>query len=345
MVLNHDFDHGTLDDHVMRLIEMRGGSSNADLLKEMIMTVLKFAGDQADRGDLKILNSALRELRYAFKVFTPFRSIRKVSVFGSARVEPQDKVFQQARLFSEKITQLGFMVITGAGEGIMKAAQGGAGREKSFGVNIRLPFEQIANEYIENDPKLVTFKYFFTRKLIFIKETDGVVLFPGGFGTHDEAFEALTLIQTGKSNLLPVVFLDEPGGIFWKEGGEYIREHLLNRGLISDEDMALFKVTDDVDEAVDEMVNFYRNYHSSRFVRTQLVLRIHYPVSEDLLERLNIEFKDILTEGKIARSEPFPEEINEENLSQLYRLVFTFNRKDFGRLRQMIDLLNQSIPE
>ncbi|HEX9756417.1 MAG TPA: TIGR00730 family Rossman fold protein [Nitrospiria bacterium] len=345
MVLNHDFDHGTLDDHVMRLIEMRGGSPNSDLLKEMILTVLKFAGDQADRGDLKILNSALKELRYAFKVFRPFRKIRKVSVFGSARVGANDKVFHQARLFSEKITELGFMVITGAGEGIMKAAQGGAGREKSFGVNIRLPFEQYANEYIENDPKLVTFKYFFTRKLIFIKETDGVVLFPGGFGTHDEAFEALTLIQTGKSNLLPVVFLDEPGGIFWKEGGEYIREHLLNRGLISEEDMALFKVTDSVDEAVDEVVHFYRNYHSSRFVQSQLVLRLHYPVNDELLERLNIEFKDILNEGKISRSSPFPEEINEENLSKLNRLAFTFNRKDFGRLRQMIDLLNQSIPE
>ncbi len=172
-----------------------------------------------------------------------------------------------------------------------------------------------------------------------------MVLFPGGFGTHDEAFETLTLIQTGKSNLLPVVFLDEPGGIFWKEGGEYIREHLLHRGLISEEDMALFKVTDNVDEAVQEIVGFYRNYHSSRFVREQLVLRLHYPVSEELLERLNIDFKDILTEGKFYRSDSLPEEAGEESLSQLYRLVFTFNRKDFGRLRQLIDFINQSAPE
>jgi hypothetical protein len=233
------------------------------------------------------------------------------------------------------------MLITGAGGGIMRACQAGAGRAHSFGVNIRLPFEQRPNEFIADDPKLVTFKYFFTRKLLFIKEADAVVMFPGGFGTLDEAYECLTLAQTGKAGPVPIVFVDAPGGRFWSSWLDYVREHLLKNGLISEEDLSLFRVTDDAAAAVEEIRGFYRVYHSSRYVGDKLVVRLSHAPQPSLLERLQSDFADIAAGGRLQVSAKLPEE-DEDETAPLPRLVFAFDRVHFGRLRRLIDSLNAS---
>lgn len=335
------FPQDTLDDEIMHLIDRLGGSPNSDLIKEIIITALHFAQDKTTRGDLKIVNSALRELRYAFKIFHPFRPYRKVSIFGSARTQEGEAAFETAREFARRIRENGFMVITGAGDGIMRAGHLGAGPEYSFGVNIRLPFEQAANEVIQKDPKLVTFKYFFTRKLVFVKEADAFAMFPGGFGTHDEAFEALTLLQTGKSDPMPIVFIDTPGGDYWKRWREFVGDCFVRRGLISEEDVQLFRVTDRVEEAVEEITGFYRNYHSSRYVNGTLVIRLQRAPGPELLEKVNREFHDLLTAGRISAGAALPAEANEPEIAQLPRLVLQFNRQNYGRLRQLIDALNR----
>ncbi|HEY5649190.1 MAG TPA: TIGR00730 family Rossman fold protein, partial [Nitrospiria bacterium] len=280
----YSLEQGDLDDHIINLIEMKGGSPHADLIKEVILTALKLVEQPASRLDVKILNAALRELRFAFKLFKKYRHIRKVTVFGSARTPEDNPAYQQAADFASRVVKHGYMVITGAGDGIMKGAQEGAGRKMSFGVNIQLPFEQNPNIYIENDPKLVTFKYFFTRKLIFVKETDAIALFPGGFGTLDEMFESLTLMQTGKSDIMPIVLIDTPGGNYWTEWREHFNRHFLKRGLISEEDMSFFKVTSSVEEAVGEVTGFYRNFHSYRFIRDSLVVRHNHEITDDHLK-------------------------------------------------------------
>ncbi len=309
-------------------------------VREMVETCLKLLRDGTRLGDVKLLNAALRELRYAFKVFAPYAGVRKVSVFGSARTRPDAAPYRTAHEFAHRIAAHGYMVITGAGSGIMRACQEGAGRERSFGVNIRLPFEQEPNEFISKDAKLTTFRYFFTRKLIFMKEADAVALFPGGFGTHDEAYECLTLVQTGKAKPMPIVFMDAPRGTYWKTWKRYVEEHLLRHGLISEEDLALFKVTTSVDEAVDEITRFYRVYHSSRTVGRQLVIRLTRPVPAKLVERLARDFADILLSGTIVQRSALAEE-DEPELATLPRLVLPFNRTDFGRLRQLIDQVNR----
>jgi hypothetical protein len=322
---------------IQRLIHSIGDSPNADLVIEFIATVLR--AHDLDRGDLKILHRAVRELRYAFSVFARYRRVRKVSVFGSARTTPEAPIYDLASTFAKRITEAGFMVITGAGDGIMKAAQEGAGREQSFGLNILLPFEQEANEIIVNDPKLVYLKYFFTRKLIFVKETHAFALFPGGFGTHDEASEALTLMQTGKCDLMPVVFIDVPGSTYWQDWFDFVQRHMLDQGLISPADLHLFKITHDVDAAVREITTFYHNYHSARYVEGQLVLRLQHQISEEMLVRLNDEFHDIVTQGKVEASAPVGDDATE--VPELPRLRLWFDRASFGRLRQMIDVINQ----
>jgi len=248
--------HGAVDELITRLIEQAGGSPHAEFLEEMIHSTLRLIRNQTDRGDVKILNAALRELVYAFRVFSPYRGARKITMFGSARIDEKSPEYAQAVAFAREMSAQGWMVITGAGEGIMKAGQDGAGRDRSFGVNIRLPFEQTANEFIQNDAKLITFRYFFTRKLVFIKESDAIALFPGGFGTMDEAFETLTLLQTGKSPLLPLVCLDRPGGDYWQAWDAYVRGTLLARGLIAAEDLSLYRITNRLDEAVGEILTF-----------------------------------------------------------------------------------------
>ena len=326
---------------IHKLVEGVEGSPHAEFLQEMVQTILRLAEDHADRGEIKLVNVALRELVQAFRVFAPYRGIRKVTMFGSARTTEDQPEYAQALSFAHEISRRGWMVITGAGDGIMKAGQGGAGRELSFGVNIRLPFEQQANEFIKNDPKLITFKYFFTRKLIFVKEADAIALFPGGFGTLDETFELLTLIQTGKSNPLPVVCVDRPGGDYWRTWDGYVRDVLIARGLIAPEDVSLYRVTDSVEAAIDEITGFYRNYHSSRYVGDRLVIRLLHPPTDSELDRLNGEFRGILVEGSMTVGSALPEEAIESALAHMPRLILHFNRRDIGRLRQLIDALNQ----
>jgi len=332
-----------IEELVARAQEEFGETGGADYVRQIIVSALRLVRDEAAVGDLKLVNSALKELRHSFRVFARYEHIRKVAIFGSARTKADHPDWQQAHRFAQRIVGEGWMVITGAGDGIMGAAQGGAGREKSFGVNIRLPFEQLANPTIAGDSKLVNFRYFFTRKVIFVKEAHAIVLFPGGFGTHDEGFEALTLIQTGKSEILPVVFVDAPGGSYWKDWKEYVRGHLLDRGLISENDGHLFKVTDDVDEAVREVLNFYSNYHSSRYVRDLLVLRVRVPPDEEQLARLNDDFEDLVTKGGIEVTDPLPEEGDE--WPNHPRVTLHFNRLDMGRLRVLIDDLNRLVTD
>lgn len=315
-----------------------GIAHDAEWTRQTLVSTLRLLHEEASEGDLKLVNSALKELRHAFRVFTPYRGVRKVAVFGSARTKPDHPDWKQACDFAERMVGEGWMVITGAGEGIMGAAQGGAGRESSFGVNIRLPFEQLANEVIAGDPKLINFRYFFTRKITFVKESHAIVLFPGGFGTHDEGFEALTLMQTGKSEILPVVFMDEPGGSYWRDWRRYLETHLEARGLISPEDLALFKVTDDVQAAVREICGFYRNYHSSRYVGEMLVIRVREAPDAEKLEALNDEFGPILAAGRIDVCGALPEESGE--VPDLPRITLHYDRRSVGRLRQLIDRLN-----
>jgi uncharacterized protein (TIGR00730 family) len=318
---------------------------NSQLLDEIREVAEKLEQDQATRGDLKIIARAMKELRYSFKVFKPFRRTRKITVFGSARLKPEHPAYQQAVEFGRRMAQAEWFVVTGAGGGIMEAAHVGAGRERSIGLNIMLPFEQAANVVMQGDRKLINLKYFFTRKLLFVKEVHAIALFPGGFGTQDEGFETLTLIQTGKRDLMPIVCVDVPGGTYWREWLEFIRRRVLGDGLISPHDMSLLKVTDDVDEAFEEVMTFYSVYNSMRYVRDKLYLRLHREPTPELIERLNTEFADIIEKGKVERVTMHAFEADDEHLADLPRLAFRFNRRDFGRLREMIDVINDVLGE
>lgn len=311
------------------------------LIRSMVETALALGGDGVAVPDLKLVDAALAEIRDALNCFRPYGSSRKVTVFGSARTAPASEDYALARDFSARMAEHDFMVITGAGPGIMQAGNEGAGRDHSFGVNIKLPFEQSANPVIDGDPKLAEFKYFFTRKLFFLKESSAVAMFAGGFGTHDECFETLTLVQTGKSQLVPIVFLDVPKGTYWKTWHQYVQEHLLRKGLISPDDLALYKVTDDMDEAVHEITGFYRVYHSSRAIRGKLVIRTQQPVDDSVLQTLSDEFGDILGNTPITARGPFVEESDEPHLADLPRLLLNFDLRRYGRLRMLIDRLNE----
>ncbi|MEK7333715.1 MAG: TIGR00730 family Rossman fold protein [Candidatus Binatota bacterium] len=330
----------SLEPEILDWLQRGRGSLNEELIAEMMQAVLKLSRDETSRGDLKILNRALRELRYAFKVFAPYRGIRKVSIFGSTRVQEGDPYYQMAVRLGRRLAEEGYMVITGAGTGIMQAGHEGAGREKSFGVNIQLPSAQEPNRFIRGDSKLMTFHFFFTRKLIFVKEADAVVFFPGGYGTHDEAIEALTLAQTGKSQIVPILLVDLPDRGYWKEWEGFVRGRMLNQGFISKEDLNFFKIVEDIEAAIEEIKKFYRNYHSYRFVRQDLVLRSLHPPSPALIESLNRNFRDILTEGEVRATGPLSEEADDPETVSLPRLLVPFNRKSFGRLRTMIDVIN-----
>ncbi len=314
---------------------------SADLIDKIKESADQLALDGASRGDLKILSRALRELRYGFKVFSNYRSHRRVTVFGSARTRPEEPVYEQAVRFGREMANQGWLVVTGAASGIMEAGHRGAGRENSMGINILLPFEQEANPVIAGDHKLVHMKYFFTRKLMFVKECDAVCLFPGGFGTLDEGLEVLTLLQTGKRDIVPIVLLDEPGGDYWRAFDEFVKKSLLSRGLISPEDLSLYRMTDQLETAVAEIQDFYRVYHSMRYVRNKLVLRLNEAPTEELLDEINDQFSDILIEGRIETSEPLPDEKDEPELADLARVVMRFNRRSLGRLRELIDCLNR----
>jgi uncharacterized protein (TIGR00730 family) len=313
------------------------------LVDDLAATATGLLEDGASIGDLKIATAALREMRDAFRIFAAHRWTPKVTIFGSARTRPEEASYRAAQAFGQAIADAGYMVITGAGGGIMEACQRGAGRERSFGVNIQLPFEQNANPFIDGDAKLLSFKYFFTRKLFFVKEAHAVVLFPGGFGTLDEGFEILTLVQTGKAQPIPIVMLDAPRGTYWKTWQRYVEDHLLRRALVSDEDRALYRITDSVDEAVDEITRYYRVFHSARYVRDLLVLRLKRTLDPSFVSLLAEEFAEIIEDrtGIIQRG-AFPVEQDEPETIQLPRLALRFNRMALGRLRLLIDRINDA---
>jgi hypothetical protein len=323
-----------------KLFELLEEVADGDLVADIVRTSLKLLRDSTNRGDVKLIDRSLAELRYALRVFAPYRDTMKISVFGSARTGAYAQDYQAAADFGAKMAARGWMVTTGAGGGIMAAAHGGAGPEPSFGLAIRLPFEQSTNVHIAGDPKLVNFKYFFTRKLMFVRTSHAIALFPGGFGTMDEGFEVLTLVQTGKSVPMPIVMVDKKDGQFWNAWQHYIEDHLLARGLISPADLRLYKITDDVDQAVEEVCRFYRNYHSLRYMRNALVMRLRTAPTQTQLDEIRRTFADIKTEGDFVVSEALPAEREEKAIRHLPRLVFAFNRRDHGRLRELIDHLN-----
>jgi hypothetical protein len=333
-------DLSTVAEQADRLIGELRRLSEGDLVGEIVETALKLLHDQINRGDVKLINKAMKEIRYALKVFSPYHQVRKISIFGSARTPEGDPDYVQCANFARGMAEAGWMVITGAGGGIMAAGHGGAGAKPSFGLAIRLPFEQATNVHIAKDPKLINFKYFFTRKLMFVRPASAVALFPGGFGTLDEGFEVLTLVQTGKSVPIPIVFVDRPGGSYWKDWMNYAAEHLLGRGFISPTDLRLFKVIDDAQEAIREVTHFYNNYHSVRTVFDELVIRLHRRPGERQVQRIGELFGDICTGGGYRASDPLPAEADEPALGHLHRLVFRFNRREHGRLRVLIDYLN-----
>jgi len=314
----------------------------SDDFAEMFASLYKLSQQDITSSDMVLFKRSMAELRYAQQVFAPYRNIRKICVFGSARTRPPAPSFACATEFARLITEAGYMTITGAGDGIMGAAQSGAGAEKSFGLNILLPFEQHPNEVIRHDPKLVTFRYFFTRKLTFLREASAVAVFPGGFGTLDEAMEVITLMQTGKARLIPLVLIDEPGGKFWKNFIHYVSDHLMAEKLISPEDFHLFKWTDSITEARDAIVRFYHNFHSYRFVGPYLVIRLQRALSEKKLDHLRKEFLSIINPpGEMFQRDALPQEADETEIAHLPRLCLTFNRIHFGFLRLLIDRLNE----
>lgn len=331
-----------LDEHVRALVDEMGTEKPRELVEEMIITALKMARDTTTVADMKMINRALKELRYAGRVFAPYRERRKVAVFGSARTPEDAEEFKAAEAFGREMVERGYMIVTGGGDGIMGAAQKGAGRENSFGLNIRLPFEQSANETIEGDKKLVNFNYFFTRKLNFVKETHAIALFPGGFGTMDEGFEVMTLMQTGKARLFPLVLVDKAGGTYWDTWLDFLRDHLLKLRLISPDDFNLLHHCESVECAVEHIVRFYHNFHSSRWVGNRLVMRLQRPLPQKLIERMDTEFDDVLASGKFTQSAALPEETSDPELAHLPRLVFQPHRRNFGRLRKVIDAVNEA---
>jgi uncharacterized protein (TIGR00730 family) len=329
------------DQAIADFLDHFADSPDRDLLADIMVTITRLAREGCDRGDLKLLTSSFMELRYAFKVFAPYSHIRKVSIFGSSRTPAGHPDYVQAESFARLMRLRNWMVITGAGDGIMGAGQAGAGRAASFGVAIRLPHEQKTNEVIQADPKLINFKYFFTRKILFLKEASAICLFPGGFGTHDEGFESLTMIQTGKAALMPIVMVDSPGGTCWQHWRTYIKAELLHNGMIEEEDMNLFKLTDDVDAAVEEITGFYRRYHSMRYVGSKLVLRINSPLPAQTLQQLNDTYCGILTAGRIEQCAG-PVEGEDGEYPDMPRLALQFNRKNVGTLRLMINDINKA---
>ncbi|HMK10921.1 MAG TPA: TIGR00730 family Rossman fold protein [Acidimicrobiales bacterium] len=330
-----------LDEKIVELIDAAGADHDRDQLFEIIATAVRLAGDDADRLDLKITNAALKEMRAAFRRFAPYRAIPKVTMFGSARTHPDDPLYVQARGMAAELAARGWMVVTGAGPGIMAAGMEGAGRDMSFGVTIRLPFENEPNPVIAGDPKLVSMKYFFTRKLMLIKESRAFLCLPGGFGTLDEAFELLTLVQTGKSTPAPIVMLDVPNGTYWAHWKTFVCDELIERGLIAATDVDLFLVTDDVQHACDEIVGFYSNYDSMRYVGSSLVLRLHRAPDAEAIAMLNRDFADISHSEGFEVIAPLPEEIEDDDQLDLARVAFRFNRNHFARLRALIDALNR----
>lgn len=337
-------DYRIGDEDIQGLIETLTALSampeTGHLLQEILTTVVKLGIESGDIGDLKLVNNALKELRYSFKIFAPYRQVRKVALFGSARSLPSSAEYRMADRFAAKMSKAGYMIVTGGGGGVMEAGNKGAGKGKQFALNIRLPFEQKPNPFIDEKEHLINYKYFFTRKLIFIKETDATALFPGGFGTHDEGFEILTLVQTGKSRPRPIVCLEPEGMGYWGSWKRFVYGKLEKNGFINKEDLDLFHVARDVDEAVRYVTDFYKVYHSIRYVGDLTVLRLTKELPSGAIAELNRQFKTLLTSGEIAASGPLRPEIEKCEYVDLPRLVMKFNRRDYGILYRMIAAIN-----
>jgi len=338
-------EYETGDKATDRLIGELAKASNSakteHLLREILTTAVKLGKESSDKGDLKLANNALKELRYSFKVFSPYRNIKKVIIFGSARSSKRSGEYKMAEEFARKLTAKGYMIVTGGGPGVMEAGNKGAEAGKEFALNIRLPFEQKPNPYIDEKDKIINFKYFFTRKLVFVKETDATALFPGGFGTHDEGFEMLTLIQTGKSKPRPIVLMEPKGSKYWHTWRRYVTDHLLKKGFINKEDLNLFRIVKTVDEAIKYIENFYRVYHSIRYVSGLTAIRLNKEISAETLKFLNKEFKDILTSGEIRPAPPTDKEIQAGEHLNLPRIAMNFNMRHYGRLCEMIHIINR----
>jgi uncharacterized protein (TIGR00730 family) len=330
----------TVDERLVEVLDSVGAEHDRDQLFEILVSGVRLAADRADRLDLKIANAALKEMRAAYNVFAPYREIPKVTIFGSARTRPEDPLYAQTTELARAMADRGWMVVTGAGPGLMTAGMEGAGRENAIGVLIRLPFESGANEVIAGDEKLIEMKYFFTRKLMLMKESEAFVALPGGFGTLDETFELLTLVQTGKAVPVPIVLLDTPSGRYWDSFRHFVDEAVLANGMIDAEDRCLYRITDDVDEAVAEVVGFYRNYHSLRWVGSRMVLRLRAAPTDDEVEELNRAFHDLVVDGRIERTGPLSPEVSGQDHLDLPRLALRFDPHRYGRLRLFIDALN-----
>ena len=315
------------------------------LYDELRATFAKLERDGATRGDLKILARAFRELRYAFAVFKPLRRERKVTVFGSARTDPDNADYQSAVEFGRLMADEKYYVVTGAGGGIMEAAHVGSGRDWAVGLNIMLPFEQSANPVVDGSDLLINLRYFFTRKLLFIKEVHAVVCYPGGFGTQDEAFETLTLVQTGKRDMMPIVLVEHEGGDYWKGWEQFVADRLQRDGLISPSDRSLYRITQNPAVAVEEILQFYSVYNSMRYVRGKLVLRLHKEPTDRFVDLLNERFADICASGRIEKCQAHELEADDKHLLELPRLKLHFNRRDQGRLREMIDYINSELSQ
>lgn len=341
MELHYTKTNGPVDDAIDKLITLAGPVDFPEIIREMIVSALKAGLEKASEADLKMINSTLKEMRFTSKIFGPYRSIRKVTVFGSARTETDESVYKMALLLGQELVKAGYMVITGGGGGIMQAVNEGAGPEQSFAVNIRLPHEQKPNPVIDGNPRLITYKYFFNRKVAFLREASAIVLFPGGFGTLDEAMETLTLLQTGKQEPLPLIFVDEPGGTYWLKWLQFFAEELLGQGYIGASDFYLFTRVDSVEAVVDRINHFYRRYHSLRYADKQTVIRLSSGIDQRCVDELKERFQDILIPGgSMHLSDALPVEDDEPEIAKLPRLIMDFNRKDFGRLQYLIEAIN-----
>ncbi|MDD4907435.1 MAG: TIGR00730 family Rossman fold protein [Candidatus Omnitrophica bacterium] len=336
----YETGNAAVDGLINELTGQAAPAETGHLLREILTTVVKLGMESGDKGDLKLVNSALKELRYSFKIFSPYRNVKKVIIFGSARSRNSSSEYKMAEEFSRKISEKGYMIVTGGGPGVMEAGSKGAKAGNDFALNIRLPFEQKPNPYVDEKEKLINFKYFFTRKLIFIKETDATALFPGGFGTNDEGFEALTLIQTGKSKPRPIVIMEPEGSTYWGDWKRFVDKQLVKNGYIKKDDLSLFHIAKSADEAIKYIEDFYRVYHSIRYIRGLTVVRLNKKVSRKVLNIINQDFKDILTRGRISPSSPAKEEIQKKEYLGLPRLVMNFNMRDYGRLCEMIRVIN-----
>lgn len=335
MSISFDRQNGDIDDLIDQLLS-RSEVYHPEMIRQMIIGALKSGQENNYLADQKLIRTTMKEMRYTNKVFAPYRDRKKVTVFGSARTAADEPIYQKCVEFCRVLAERNYMVITGGGPGIMQAGNEGAGAENSFAVNIRLPFEQGTNEVMQADDKTITYQYFFNRKVAFLKEAQAVALFPGGFGTLDEAMEVMTLIQTGKNPPIPLIMIDDEGG-YWDDWIDFIRDSLLKRGLISGEDFGLFSITRDPYEAVDIIDDFYRNYHSMRFVKDKLVIRLNRALDSEHLKILHSEFSEILAPGgRMSLSSPLPEEEDQPDLKHLPRLVIDFNRRSYGFLKALI---------